>query len=77
MMSTFYSPPVGRSIFGRRSSLLATLAQWYVTYLAWRAENLAIADFRAMSDRQLADIGLMRSQVVQSAASDRTLSHHD
>ncbi len=63
---------------GRQFSVFATFRQWYVTYMGWRAERAAIADLRAMSDRQLNDIGLMRSQVAQAegAALDRAHGYH-
>jgi uncharacterized protein YjiS (DUF1127 family) len=39
------------------------LLRWWVAYTAWRVERLAIAHLGAMSDRQLKDIGLVRSQI--------------
>ena len=78
-MSTIYSAHATRSTAERHFSVLATLKQWCVTYMGWRAENMAIAHLRAMSDRELRDIGLMRSQVAQGAPGatlDRALSHY-
>jgi uncharacterized protein YjiS (DUF1127 family) len=78
-MSTIYGAPVAQSMARRQFSVLATLSQWCVTYMGWRVERAAIAHLCAMSDRDLRDIGLMRSQVaqaVQGAGLDRALSHH-
>ena len=78
-MSTIYSAPAARSMAERQFSVLATLRQWYVTYMGWRVERAAIAHLHAMSDRQLNDIGLMRSQVAQAvpnAALDRASSYY-
>jgi uncharacterized protein YjiS (DUF1127 family) len=79
MMSAICSAPAAQSTAGRQFSVLATLKQWCVTYMGWRVERAAIAHLRAMSDRDLRDIGLMRSQVaqaVQGAALDHLLSHY-
>jgi uncharacterized protein YjiS (DUF1127 family) len=78
MMSTIYSAPAAGSMAERQFSVFAILRQWYATYTGWRAERAAIAHLGAMSDRQLNDIGLLRSQVVQAegAALDRASGYH-
>jgi uncharacterized protein YjiS (DUF1127 family) len=40
----------------------ATLQRWWMAYTTWRMERLAIARLREMSDRQLRDIGITRSE---------------
>ena len=78
-MSAICSAPSAQSITGRQFPVLATLKRWCVTYMGWRVERAAIAHLRAMSDRDLRDIGLMRSQVaqvVQGAALDHALSQY-
>ena len=40
-----------------------TLASWWVAYMNWRLEQLAIRRLSSMSDRQLKDIGVSRSQI--------------
>jgi uncharacterized protein YjiS (DUF1127 family) len=45
------------------SSLVATVKTWWVAYFARRVERAAIIQLHAMSDRQLQDIGLPRSQI--------------
>ena len=71
-MSSIYSVPAARSMAGRHYSALATLRQWGVTYMRWRIERAAIAHLRAMSDRELRDIGLLRSQVTQAVPPEAT-----
>jgi uncharacterized protein YjiS (DUF1127 family) len=64
-MSTIYSAPAIQGTAGPQFSLRATLRQWCVSYMGWRAERAATAHLRAMSDRDLRDIGLLRSQLAQ------------
>jgi uncharacterized protein YjiS (DUF1127 family) len=47
----------------RGSALVATVKTWWIAYLTWRIERVAIAHLEAMSDRELEDIGLSRSQI--------------
>jgi uncharacterized protein YjiS (DUF1127 family) len=74
MMSTIYSAPAARSMAGWQFSVLATLRQWYATYTGWRVERAAIAHLCTMNDRELRDIGLLRSQLAQSVP-DVTWAH--
>jgi uncharacterized protein YjiS (DUF1127 family) len=39
------------------------LARFYLDYMEWRLQRLAINRLRKMSDRELKDIGLLRSQI--------------
>jgi uncharacterized protein YjiS (DUF1127 family) len=64
MMSTTYSAPAGR-MAGRQFSALPILRQWCLAYMGWRAERAAIAHLQTMSDRDLRDIGLLRTQLAQ------------
>ena len=64
-MSSIYSAPAAPRMAGRQYSVLATLRQWGVIYMGWRVERAAIAHLRAMNDRELRDIGLLRSQITQ------------
>ena len=66
-MSTTYSAPAAWSLARRQFSVLATLRQWCVAYLGWRAERAATAHLHRMNDRDLRDIGLIRSQLAQAA----------
>ncbi len=40
-----------------------TMKRWWLAYMTWRIERLAISRLSAMSDRQLKDIGILRSQI--------------
>ena len=64
MRTTFGTPAVagGRSR-PRRGALIAAMKTWWTAYLARRNEREAILQLRAMSDRELRDIGLNRSQI--------------
>jgi uncharacterized protein YjiS (DUF1127 family) len=55
-------------IAGRRFGAIAdrpgsVLVHWWAAYTRWRIEQLAIERLEAMSDCQLRDIGLVRSQI--------------
>jgi uncharacterized protein YjiS (DUF1127 family) len=39
------------------------MRRWWVAYTSWRIERLAVGRLQAMSDRQLKDMGLVRSQI--------------
>jgi uncharacterized protein YjiS (DUF1127 family) len=41
----------------------ATFARWWVAYMTWRIEQHALAALANMSDRELKDIGLTRSDI--------------
>jgi uncharacterized protein YjiS (DUF1127 family) len=45
------------------ASLLAAANCWWAGYTSWRLHKAAIAQLRSMSDRQLADIGVSRSEI--------------
>jgi uncharacterized protein YjiS (DUF1127 family) len=40
-----------------------TVTHWLAAYMAWRIERRATALLRAMSDRELRDIGLTRGEI--------------
>jgi uncharacterized protein YjiS (DUF1127 family) len=39
------------------------LRRWWMAYIKWRLERLAISKLKAMSDRELKDIGICRVQM--------------
>jgi uncharacterized protein YjiS (DUF1127 family) len=41
----------------------SALRRWWLAYIDWRMRRLAIQRLRDMSDRELKDIGLCRSQI--------------
>ena len=60
--------------------LVATLKGWWVAYMTWRIEQAAIARLWSMSDRELKDIGLTRSEITGAvrgeAARDRAFNRY-
>ena len=58
-------------------ALWSAVTRWWVVYMTWRVEQLAISRLREMNDRQLKDIGIARSQiesaVIGEIARDRML----
>jgi len=52
-------------------TLTGALKVWWVAYITWRMENIAITQLQAMSDRELQDIGLTRSDVSSSVMGAR------
>jgi uncharacterized protein YjiS (DUF1127 family) len=41
----------------------AWLGKWWVSYITWRVQRLAIRQLASMSDRELRDIGIARSEI--------------
>jgi uncharacterized protein YjiS (DUF1127 family) len=62
------------------SGLAAILKRWWLAYATWRVERAAIAQLQSMSDMELKDIGLTRSDITGAvrgeAARDRAFSRH-
>jgi uncharacterized protein YjiS (DUF1127 family) len=60
--------------------LVATLKRWWVSYMTWRIEQAATAQLWSMSDRELKDIGLTRSEITGAvrgeAAPERAFSRY-
>jgi uncharacterized protein YjiS (DUF1127 family) len=53
------------------ASLLAAANRWWAGYTRWRLHKAAIAQLRSMSDRQLADIGVSRSEIEYAVSGKR------
>lgn len=47
-----------------------TLAGWWAAYIDWRVRRMAVAQLRGMSDRELKDIGLFRTQLEAAVRGD-------
>jgi len=62
MSTTFYTPATIR-VRSWGSVLIATMKKWWMSYLTRRIERAAIIQLHGMSERQLQDIGLTRSQI--------------
>jgi uncharacterized protein YjiS (DUF1127 family) len=52
--------------------LLATFERWWVACLTWQFERVVIAHLSMLSDRELKDIGLHRSQIPAAVRGDAT-----
>ena len=71
MMSTTLSAPAapqGTTALSWRRRLPTTLGRWLVAYMTWRMEQAAIATLSAMSNRELKDIRLIRSEIANAAS---------
>jgi uncharacterized protein YjiS (DUF1127 family) len=53
------------------ASLWAAAIRWWAGYTSWRLHKAAIAQLRSMSDRQLADIGISRSEIEYAVCGKR------
>jgi uncharacterized protein YjiS (DUF1127 family) len=51
---------------GVASTILAALKRCWVAYMTWRIEMAAIATLRAMSEHDLKDIALPRSEIAEA-----------
>ena len=72
-MSTTCSAPAqaqGLVTQSRHKGPVAVLRCWWVDYMTWRMEQAAIARLSSMSDRELKDIGLIRSNIVGAVSGD-------
>jgi uncharacterized protein YjiS (DUF1127 family) len=68
-MSTISSIAPQRAIAGATAhAWWSAAAHWWVVYMTWRIERLAIARLREMSDPQLTDMGIAPAQI-ESAVS--------
>jgi uncharacterized protein YjiS (DUF1127 family) len=47
----------------RKGALAAWLSRQFAAFTAWRVERVAAAELALLSDRELADIGLTRSDI--------------
>jgi uncharacterized protein YjiS (DUF1127 family) len=77
MSSTFGMPA---AVGDRRTSgLVGTVKAWWLAYLTRRMERAASIQLHAMSDQELQDIGLTRSQIdcaVRGELDQRPFAHH-
>jgi len=60
----------GNAAGGLLATVGAAAKSWWGAYIAWRLQRAAIAELKSMSDRELHDIGLTRSQIETAARGD-------
>jgi uncharacterized protein YjiS (DUF1127 family) len=65
IMSTILSAtlPAGSASDTRRRTIGAAFKGWWMAYVNWRLERLAVYRLHAMSDRELKDMGVSRAQI--------------
>jgi uncharacterized protein YjiS (DUF1127 family) len=61
----------GGAQLGRGNALLGAAKRAWVAYMTWRIERVAIEQLSALSERQLKDIGLTRSEIAAAARGTR------
>jgi uncharacterized protein YjiS (DUF1127 family) len=83
IMRTISSAPAAPHAIAGQSwarELLAVLKYWWVAYMTWRIQQAAIAELWSMSERELKDIGLTRSEIIGAvrgeAAPERAFSRY-
>ena len=76
-MSTISSKAVHRgNADGIFQTFAGTLKRWWVAYITRRMEHIAIAQLKEMSDRELEDIGLTRSEIARTVmGTERSRTH--
>jgi uncharacterized protein YjiS (DUF1127 family) len=65
IMSTISNAVLPRNSAGDTlsKSIAKVAMRWWVAYMNWRLQRLAIHRLKAMSDRELKDMGVSRSQI--------------
>ena len=69
-MSTFsslHAPAPIATGWSWTSGLSARAKQWWMAYINWRIEHAAVDELCRMSDRELKDIGVYRSDIMRAA----------
>ena len=64
-MSTISSAILPRNSVGEKvpRTIGAALKGWWIAYMNWRLEQMAINRLHSMSDRELKDMGVSRAQI--------------
>ena len=71
------APAMPQGVVGHSttSGLLATAKRWWLAYIAWRIERAAVHRLWSMTDHELKDIGLIRSQILTAVRGEIARSH--
>jgi uncharacterized protein YjiS (DUF1127 family) len=65
IMSTTSNATLQPDVFptGVSRRVAGILKRWWIAYMKWRLDELAIGQLRAMSDRELKDMGVSRAAI--------------
>jgi uncharacterized protein YjiS (DUF1127 family) len=75
IMSTIPGAPTaahGAAQYSWASGLATTLKRWRAAYITWRIEQAAITQLWSMSDLELKDVGLTRSNITVAVRGEAT-----
>jgi uncharacterized protein YjiS (DUF1127 family) len=78
MSTTFGAPAAPQGMAGQSwaRKLVTTLERLWIAYMTWRVERAAIAALSAMSNRELKDIGLTRSEIASAVSTPSSRLEH-
>jgi uncharacterized protein YjiS (DUF1127 family) len=62
-ISSAHAVPQGMAMQMSTSRLITGLRRWLAAYKTWKNDQAAIARLRMMSDRELKDIGVTRTDI--------------
>jgi len=57
------------------SGAFGSIRRWWIAYLEWRLHQLAATQLHGMTDRELKDIGLTRSEIEAALRGDLQRDH--
>jgi uncharacterized protein YjiS (DUF1127 family) len=65
IMSTISNATLQRDFFPATASgrVAGILRHWWMAYMKWRLDALAISQLQSMGDRELRDMGVSRAQI--------------
>lgn len=66
MISSAHEPAPGIAVPSWASRVRTALARWWIAYVSWRIEQGAITQLSQMSDHDLKDIGVNRSDILHA-----------
>jgi uncharacterized protein YjiS (DUF1127 family) len=81
IMSTISNATLQRDFFPATASrrVAGILGRWWMAYMKWRLDALAISQLQSMGDRELRDMGVSRAQIefaVRGDGSDRRFTRY-
>jgi uncharacterized protein YjiS (DUF1127 family) len=72
IMSTITNATLQRDFFLANFStkVAGILRRWWIAYMKWRLDALAISQLQSMGDRELRDMGVSRAQIELAVRGD-------